>query len=495
MRKTKIIATIGPSTDTEEMLEKMILHGLNVARINMSHGSYKEHLAKIIKIRKINERLGTNVAIMLDTKGPEIRLGEFKEGKALLVTGKTFRLTTNEIEGTETEVTINHKNIVKDVSKGTEILLNDGLISLSVTAVGKDYVDTIINNTGVIKSRKGVNIPKIKLSLPSFTDTDKEDIKFGVVNDIEYIAASFIRKASDVEKIKKYIDSLKGKNIKVIAKVENEEGIANFKEILEVSDGVMVARGDMGVEVPIYNLPIIQKEMIKQAIKASKPVITATQMLESMITNPRPTRAEVSDVANAIFDGTSAIMLSEETAMGSYPIECIDMMVNIAEASESSIDYWNRFKKLNIDKMGAYAPKKCEDLNTINMDDKKTFRKQINFSICSSAMFTNAKAIISISDHGKTPAVISGYRPACPIYVITANYKTYLQMSLSWGICAIYIKDIYNFEDILKMGIEKLLSFGHLIKGDIVMLGGGTTPDHMTENYLSSQTMGAVIRI
>jgi len=463
----------------------------------MSHGSYTEHLEKIIKIRKINDRLGTNVAIMIDTKGPEIRIGEFKEGKILLVQGKKFKITTNNnIEGNEEVVSINYKNIVKDVKVGTEILLSDGLVSLTVIKVGSDYLETTVNNTGVIKSRRGVNIPKIKLNLPSFTDIDKEDIRFGIENDVEYIAASFIRKAEDVIKIREYLDKLGGKNVKIISKIENEEGIENFDEIIKVSDGIMVARGDMGVEVPLERLPVIQKDMIQKTVKAGKPVITATQMLESMVLNPRPTRAEVSDVANAIYDGTSAIMLSEETAIGEFPVECIKMMKNISKSNEVAIDYWNRFKRSNVDKMGAYInTNDCEDNICVSTENKEEFRKQINFSVCSSAMFTKAKAIISVSDKGKTPAVISGYRPGCPIFVFTANHKTYLQLALEWGIYVVYIKDTYNFEEILKKGIDKLIEKEYLAKGDIVLLSGGTTPDHMTDNYLSRQAMGAVIRI
>jgi pyruvate kinase len=327
--------------------------------------------------------------------------------------------------------------------------------------------------------------------MPALTDIDKKDIKFGVENDVEYIAASFIRKKQDVLEIKKYLNKLKADNIKVISKIESEEGINNFDEILEVSDGIMVARGDMGVEVKIDTLPVIQKNIIKKTIKAGKLVITATQMLESMIVCPRPTRAEVSDVANAVYDSTSAIMLSGETANGSYPLECIDMMNDIAETTENAIDYWNRFKKRNVDKMGAYVTE-TEDKCT---DETVSFRRQINFSVCSSAMFVKAKAILSISESGKTPAVISGYRPACPIYVFTANKKTYLQLSLEWGIHAVYIENEYNFEDILKKGIDKIVKDGILQKGDIVMLAGGASKDYTNGNNISTQTMGALIKV
>ena len=490
MRKTKIVATIGPSSESEEMLEKLINAGLNVARFNMSHGTYEEHLKKINKIKKLNEKLGTNVGLMLDTKGPEIRLGDFDQDKALLIQDKEFILTTDIVLGTEQKATVTYKQITKDVKVGSTILLDDGLIGLEVLKVNKNEVVCKILNTGTIKSKKGVNIPGIKLSLPALTDRDKQDIKFGIENDIDFVAASFVRKAQDVLELRQYMDSIGGMNTKIIAKIENEEGIQNLDEILNLVDGIMVARGDMGVEVDIQLLPSIQKMMIKKAIAKGKMVITATQMLESMVKNPRPTRAEVSDVANAIYDGTGAIMLSGESASGDYPEECVMMMNDIAITTEQNIDYWNRFKKRNVDKLGAYV-----DVKTQNKEDKDTFRRQINFAVCSSALFTEAKAIISISEKGKTPGVLSGYRPGCPIYVFTANEKTYKQLSLQWGVNAMCFKDVYKFEEILKMGIDKLIEQGKLQRGDVVILGGGTSNDHISENYLSTQAMGAVIRI
>lgn len=490
MRKTKIVATIGPSSESEEMLEKLIKAGINVARFNMSHGTHPEHLEKINKIKALNEKLGTNVGLMLDTKGPEIRLGDFDGDIAVLVQGQEFVITTEEVLGTVDKASVTYKNITKDVEVGSTILLDDGLIELKVEKVKRHEITCRVMNTGTVKSKKGVNIPGIKLSLPALTDRDKADIKFGIENDIDFVAASFVRKADDVIELRNYMDSLNGTRTKIIAKIENQEGIDNFDEILALVDGIMVARGDMGVEIAIQNLPAIQKMMIKKAIASSKMVITATQMLESMITNPRPTRAEVSDVANAIYDGTGAIMLSGESASGKYPEECVKMMSNIAENTESDIDYWNRFKKRNVGKLGAYIEQQ-EDIATGT--DK--FRKQINFAVCSSALFTEAKAIISISDKGKTPAVLSGYRPACPIYVFTANEKTYKDLSLEWGVKAFHFPDVYKFEEILKRGIDTLLKEGLMQKGDIAILGGGTSNDHISESYLSTQAMGAVIRI
>lgn len=491
MIKTKIVATIGPSSESEEVLEKLINAGINVARLNMSHGSHKEHQIKIDRIKKLNNKLNKQVGIMLDTKGPEIRLGDFEDDKAILVQGSEFILTTKEVLGTSEQATVTYKEITDDVKVGTTILLDDGLIELEVIKIKKDSLTCLVKNTGIVKSKKGVNIPGIKLSLPALTDRDKADIKFGVENDIDFIAASFVRKKEDVVELRNYLNSLNGERVKIIAKIENQEGIDNFDEILEVVDGIMVARGDMGVEVSIEQLPKIQKMMIKKASKSCKMVITATQMLESMITNPRPTRAEVSDVANAIYDGTGAIMLSGETASGSYPVECVTMMKKIAKETESSIDYWNRFKKRNVNKLGAYV----ENVEVEDKDNPNWFRKQINFTVCSSAMFTDSKAIISISEKGKTPAVLSGFRPNCPIYVFTANEKTYRQLSLEWGVKALYFENERNFEAILKKGVDTLLKEGLLKKGDVVILGGGTTNDHESENYLSTQAMGAVIRI
>ena len=457
----------------------------------MSHGTYDEHLAKINKVKKINEKLGTNVGLMLDTKGPEIRLGDIENDKTLLIEGTEFILTTDPLLGNDKKASVTYKGLPKDVEVGTSILIDDGLVELVVTKIKKNEIYTIVKNTGLIKSKKGVNVPKVKLSLPALTDKDKQDIKFGVENDVDFIAASFVRKENDVLELRKYIDLLGGTRTKIIAKIENEEGIDNFDKILEVADGIMVARGDMGVEINIEELPAIQKMMIKKAINKGKMVITATQMLESMVNNPRPTRAEVSDVANAIYDGTGAIMLSGESASGKYPEECVKMMNNIAITTENNIDYWNRFKKRNVDKLGAYVNK--EDDENILASDK--FRKQITFAVCGSALFAEAKAIICVSNMGKTPAVLSGYRPECPIYVLTANEKTYKHLALEWGVKAYCFPGIFNFEEILKRGVERLIEEKRLEKGDIAILSGGTSNDHISENYLSTQAMGAVIRI
>ena len=490
MRKTKIIATIGPASEKPEVFEAMVKAGLNVARLNMSHGTYPEHKSKIDLIKDTNKKLGSSVALMLDTKGPEIRLGDFDAPEILLEEGNKFTLTTKEVIGNKDVSYVTYKNITKDVKEGTKILLNDGLVMLRVDNVTDSFVECTIENTGIVKSKKSVNIPGLKLSLDFMTDRDREDIKFGIENDIDYIAASFVRRKEDMVELREYVNSIGGERVKIIAKIENEEGVENISEILEVADGLMVARGDMGVEVAIEKLPVIQKSMIKQCIASGKIVVTATQMLESMVNNPRPTRAEVSDVANAIYDGTSCIMLSGETASGKYPVECIKVMGKIAEEVEANIDYWNRFKKRNVEKMGAYVKDIPEDPKNSDI-----FRKRINFSVCSSAMFTEAKAIVCISDFGKTPAVLSSLRPECPIYVITSNYKTYLQLAMQWGIETIYVENEHDFDKLLNTGLVKLISEEKINKGDVVILSGGTNKESTSGSYLSSQTMGAVIRI
>ena len=493
MRKTKIVATIGPSSENEDILVKMIEAGLNVVRLNFSHGSHEEHLKKIELVKKINKEHKTDVAIMLDTKGPEIRLGDFKAGEVELVEGEYITLTTDKCEGTKDLVHVTYENIINDVKKGEHILLNDGAVDLLVDRIIKNDIICKILNSDRIKSRRGVNIPGVRLSLPALTDQDKADIKFGVENDVDYIAASFVRKADDVKEIKEYLKSLGGEKIKVISKIENQEGLENFDEILIESDGIMVARGDMGVEMPLETIPINQKEMIKRAYKAGKPVITATQMLESMISNPRPTRAEVSDVANAIYDSSSAIMLSGETAMGDYPLECIKMMNDIATTIEGSIKYWNRFKKRNIEMFTPYI--EAEDKALPGEDELTHYKRKINFSVCSSAMFSGAKAVILVSENGKTPSILSGFRPACPIFVITASEKTYRQFSLEWGVHAVHVPNIYDFDEIITKGINILKEEGKLASGDTIVISGGYNREVNTENYLSNQALGAIIKI
>lgn len=490
MKKTKIVCTIGPASETPEVLEQLIKAGMNVMRLNFSHGDHEEHLAKVNTLRAINKKLGTNVAFMLDTKGPEIRTGSFGDDQKTKVSfekGDKITLTTKDVEGSKDLLSISYAGLPKDVEVGGHILIDDGLIDLLIDEISDTEIKCTFLNSGTLKGRRGVNLPNAKLQLPAMTEKDKLDLKFAVENDFDFIAASFIRKAQDIIDMKDYLKSLGNDKIKIIAKIENQEGLDNFDEILKVTDGVMVARGDLGVEIPEELVPAAQKMMIKKTVSAGKPVITATQMLESMQKNPRPTRAEVSDVANAVYDGTSAVMLSGESAQGDYPINAVTSMAKIVEASENAIHYWKRFKKKNIEKLTTFEK---EDLS-----DSYEFKKQSNFAVCCSAMFSNADAIIAVSDKGVTPTIISSFRPACPIYVITANQKTYRQMALESNVTAILIENEYDFDKILDKGIEKLKEQGLLKTDDTVVLSGGFSTTGIDKNILSTQATGTILKI
>lgn len=487
MKNTKIVCTIGPASESKEVLTSLIKAGMNVMRLNFSHGDYAEHLAKVNTLRQINKELNTNVAFMLDTKGPEIRTTDFADGeKHVFKKGDTVTLTTRDVLGDDKVLAVTYKGLTNDVSIGSHILIDDGLIDLVVDSIDGTEMECTIQNSGTLKGRRGVNVPGAKLQLAAMTEKDKADLKFAVENDFDFIAASFIRKAQDVIDMKDYLKSLGNETIKIISKIENQEGLDNFDEILKVTDGVMVARGDLGVEIPEELVPSAQKMMIKKTVAAGKPVITATQMLESMQKNPRPTRAEVSDVANAVYDGTSAVMLSGESAQGDYPLEAVTVMNKVVTASEENIDYWKRFKKKNIEKLTSFDK---EDLS-----DDYEFKKQANFAVCCSAMFSNADAIIAVSEHGVTPSLLSSFKPACPIYVITANEKTYRQMAVNFGLHPVLIPGVYDFEKILEAGILKLKEKGLLKDNDTVVLSGGF-PSNSSSEILSTQATGTIIRI
>ena len=349
MRKTKIICTLGPASDSEEMIEKLILTGMNAARFNFSHGTHESHLAVLTRVKNVRDRLGCPVATILDTKGPEIRIRSFANGKIELADGDTFTLTTREVDGDNTIVSVTYPNLHNEVSVGTHLLIDDGLVDIEVTEIkGQDIICNVVTG-GPLSNNKSINIPNTHISLPALTEKDKSDLKFAVENDFDFVAASFVRQASDVEEIRAVLDSHGGQHIGIIAKIENQEGVDNLEEILKVADGLMVARGDLGVEIPAQDVPVIQKRMIKAAIAQGKHVVTATQMLDSMIRNPRPTRAEVSDVANAVFDGTGCVMLSGETASGKHPVEALQTMVDIVTTAENSTNYWKRFTKSTVD--------------------------------------------------------------------------------------------------------------------------------------------------
>ena len=490
MKKTKIVCTIGPASEAPEILEQLIKSGMNVMRLNFSHGDHEEHLAKVKTLRALNEKLGTNVGFMLDTKGPEIRTGSFGTDQNIkldFTKGDKITLTTKEVEGTKDLLSISYKGLPHDVEVGGHILIDDGLVDLLIDEINGTEINCTFQNSATLKGRRGVNVPGAKLKLSAMTEKDKSDLIFACQNDFDFIAASFIRKPQDVIDMRNFLNENGGERIKIISKIENQEGLDNFDEILKVTDGIMVARGDLGVEIPIEQLPSVQKMMIRKTVAAGKPVITATQMLESMQKNPRPTRAEVSDVANAVYDGTSAVMLSGESAQGDYPIEAVKVMNSVVTNAEEHIDYWRRFKKKNLEQLTINSA-------PIVLDDSYEFKKQSNFAVCCSAMLSDADAIIAVSEHAITPSMLSSFKPACPIYVITANHTTYRQMSVENGVSAVYIPDEYNFEKILSKGIEQLKEKGLLLDGDTVVLSGGF-PNKNKSNFLANEATGTILKI
>lgn len=474
MRKTKIICTLGPASTDKEIIRSMINAGMNVARFNFSHGTHEEHLAKLNILKDLRTEMKLPLATLLDTKGPEIRLCKFEGGKTELVAGNTFMLTTRDILGNAKEASVTYKTLPEDVQKGSRILLDDGLIELVVKEIkhGTDVVCNVINS-GKISDRKGVNLPGTRLSMPYLSETDQQDILFGIEQQFDFIAASFVRTPQDVLDIRQVLTKHNGRNIKIIAKIENAEGVANIDSILRTADGIMVARGDLGVEIDLQEIPILQKMMIRKCYQSGKMVITATQMLESMSNNPRPTRAESSDVANAIYDGTSAIMLSGETAAGKYPVEAVKTMATIAERVETDIDYRKRFRNR-------------EDETSPSITDA------ISHATCTTAHDLGAAAIIPVSKSGRTARMISKYRPAVPIIACTISEYTYRQLALSWGVVPVMVPEVDNTDLLLEIAIRAALEQTNLIQdGDLVVLTAGI-PVGMsgTTNLLKVQTVG-----
>ncbi|MEZ0536137.1 pyruvate kinase [Caldicellulosiruptoraceae bacterium PP1] len=475
MRRTKIICTLGPASDSEEMIRKLILDGLNVARINFSHGTHEEHKKKIDIIKKVREDLDLPIAILLDTKGPEIRIGFFKDGKVELKNGQRFVLSTQDILGDDSRVSITYKELIYDVEPGQKILIDDGLIELVV--IDKTDADIVceVKNGGIISNQKGVNVPGISIKLPALTQKDKEDILFGIENDIDFVAASFIRKASDVIEIRKFLDEHNGKDIMLIAKIETQEGVNNADEIIRVADGIMVARGDLGVELPFEEVPLVQKMLIEKCYKAGKPVITATQMLDSMIRNPRPTRAEASDVANAIYDGTSAIMLSGETAMGKYPLESLRAMAKIATRVEEEINYKKRY----------FSQQFEMPVNVTNA---------ISHATCTTAHDLGAKAIITVTKSGNTARMVSKFRPACPIIATTPSDKVRRQLALSWGVYPFLSEYKSATDDIFEHSVNIAVKSGMVKNGDLVVITAGVPVGISgTTNILKVHVVGHVL--
>ncbi len=452
MRKTKIICTIGPASESEEKLRELMLAGMNVARFNFSHGSHDEHRRKFERIRKLRDELDLPVATMLDTKGPEIRLKDFKEGKVQLEAGQTFTLTSREVEGTKDEVSITYKELTNDCKSGMTILLDDGLIELTVEKVTDTDIVCKVVNGGPVSDKKGVNVPGAELSMPYLSEQDRSDIIFGCEQGFDFVAASFVRTKEDVLDIRKILDE-NNSHMKIIAKIESTQGIKNLEEILDAADGLMVARGDMGVELPFEEVPIVQKKMIKLSEAAGKYVITATQMLDSMIHHPRPTRAEATDVANAIYDGTTAIMLSGETAAGDYPVEALKTMARIAERTEADIDYVGRLKKRD------YAPS----------DDTTA----ISHATCNIAAEVNADAIITVSMSGFTASMVSMYKPNCPIIACTTNPTVCRQANLMFGVAPLHIRQEDTTDELFREALSAAKNAGYLKSGDKVVLTAG----------------------
>ncbi len=453
MRKTKIICTIGPASESKERLKELMLDGMDVARFNFSHGTHEEQKVKFQRVDEVRKELGLPVATLLDTKGPEIRLRDFEGDRAELVAGQTFILTTEEIPGTSQKATISYKNLKNDISVGTTVLIDDGLIEMTVEAItGEDIICRVING-GTVSNHKGVNVPGANLSMPYLSDTDRADIEFGITMGFDFLAASFARTKDDILEIRRILED-RGSHMKIIAKIENMQGIQNLEEILGVSDGVMVARGDMGVEIPLEEVPITQKKMIKMAVARGKHVITATQMLESMIRNPRPTRAEATDIANAIYDGTTAIMLSGESAAGLYPVEAVRTMARIAECAEHDIDYRARISRMGI-------------------EDKRDITTAIAHATCTTAMDLGAAAIITVTLSGFTAEAISRYKPSCPIVGCTLDTTVYRQLNLLWGVNPLLMKKESDTEELFADAVEESKKAGFVKPGDIVVITAG----------------------
>ena len=453
MRKTKIICTLGPSTDKEGVLRDLIANGMNVARFNFSHGSHEEHLGRLEKLKALREELGKPVAALLDTKGPEIRLKDFKNGVENLVAGQTFTLTTRDVEGTNEICSITYKDLPMDVEPNGTIMLDDGLIKLQIVTVNDTDIVCKVLNSGKIKNKKGVNVPGVHLSMPYMSQRDKDDIIFGIQQGYDFIAASFVRTAQDVYDIRNLLNQYDS-NIRIIAKIENREGVNNIDSILAAADAVMVARGDLGVEIDFTELPGIQKTIIDRSFSFGKPIVTATQMLDSMIVNPRPTRAEISDVANAIYDGTSAIMLSGETAAGAYPVEALKTMSAIAERTEQE---------------GFHLRGRTMDFNPgkISVSDATAH------AACLTARDVNAAAIVTVSESGTTARLLSKYRPQQPIIACVMREQVQRQLSLSWGITPLMMSLAHSTDELIEMSTALAKENGYLHNGELAVVTAG----------------------
>ncbi len=456
MRKTKIVCTLGPASNTYELIKALAQNGMNVARFNFSHGSHETHLATFKLVSRVRNELGIPLATLLDTKGPEIRLKTFANGPVTLHTGDAFTLTTRDVPGDQNIVGISYDRLPQDLGDNTRILIDDGLVELRVEGKNDTDIFTRVMSDGQISNRKGVNVPGVHFSMPYISEQDREDVLFGIRTGFDYVAASFVRSRADVDAMRKLLDDNGGKHVRIISKIENAQGVDHINEIIEASDAVMIARGDMGVEIPFEEIPVLQKRIIRATTMAGRQVITATQMLESMVHHPRPTRAEITDVANAIYDGTSAIMLSGETASGEYPVEAVATMARIAERAENDINYGKRFYERSMLESG---------LNTIT--------DAISHATCLIAYNMHAKAIISVTKSGTTAKMISRFRPEMPIIACTPDAATYRQLSLSWGVIPVTIGEEQVTDVLFDQAVHASLLTGLIEKGDLCVLTAG----------------------
>lgn len=475
MRRTKIVCTIGPASDSVETIKKLLQAGMNVARLNFSHGTHEEHGRRISSIRRAAGEVGKNVAIMLDTKGPEIRLGYFKEEPVVLSEGDRVTLTTQDIKGDKERIPITYPGLPGDVREGDTILVADGLIGLKVLSATETEIPCVVVNGGELTSQKGVNVPGVAINLPAITEKDIQDIKFGIEQRLDFIAASFVRKAGDVLAIRQILEEA-GADLDIISKIESREAVNNLDEIIKVSDGVMVARGDLGVEIPVEEVPLVQKAIIERCNRAGKPVVTATQMLESMIHNPRPTRAEASDVANAIFDGSDAVMLSGETAAGKYPVETVETMARIAERSEAALHYEEMLGKKR------------------TVSPQRTVTDAISYATCATAQDLGAAAIITSTESGHTAKMVSKYRPRAPIVAVTPHVHVLRKLALTWGVQPLLAGVRSNTDEMMSVAIEVSLSAGLIKGGDLVVITAGVPAGmHGTTNLIRVHTVGDIL--
>jgi pyruvate kinase len=477
MRKTKIVCTIGPASESVEKLVSLIEAGMNVSRLNFSHGNHEEHGARITSIREAAEKTGKTVGILLDTKGPEIRTNDMENGAIELKTGEEITISMKEVLGTTEKFSITYEGLIEDVHTGAKILLDDGLIGLEVISVDKanKEIKTKILNSGTLKNKKGVNVPGVSVKLPGITEKDTQDILFGIEQGVDFIAASFVRRATDVLEIRQLLEENNGSHIQIIPKIENQEGVDNINEILEVSDGLMVARGDLGVEIPAEEVPLVQKDLIKKCNVLGKPVITATQMLDSMQRNPRPTRAEASDVANAIFDGTDAIMLSGETAAGQYPVEAVQTMHNIASRAEQALDH----KEL---------------LSARSKDSEHNITDAIGQSVAHTALNLDVHAIITPTESGHTARMISKYRPKAPIIASTSNDHVVRRLALVWGVYPQLGQKSETTDEMLDVAVEESVNSGLVSHGDLVVITAGVPVGEAgTTNLMKIHVIGDIL--